>query len=366
MANQTMNAESYPVCRITGSAHERGRAYGTWLGDRLPRFLETELYQWMKTDLGIERDEMNQFAAMCLPYIQSETPGTWQFLEGLSASSGLTMLQLAVLLAHEEYYHGKPLSHHCTAFAAGPKETTDGQTYIGQTWDWMWCMIPHRHLVHQTTPEGLRILTYAFPGLWSGAGMNSNGVSLVWTGAAYELSLKQGAKPRAGAPSYALIAEILAQPTFEASVDCAMRIRQAGWFLFLMAGKNGELARIDGSPVAKGCLRPPSLMASHWIYVDEDVRRAAHGELPGAELPANARYDRMCKLLLSNSGRLSRDKLFSFQRDHAHGVAAAAICCHQPGANAGTMDAMLFSPSQGKAWFTPGPPCQNQPQMFEV
>lgn len=361
-----MNNQSYTLCRLTGSAHERGRAYGAWLGDRLPTFLETELYKWMEADHGLGRDEMDRFAELCMPHIQRETPGTWQFLEGLSAGSGLTMQQLAVLLAHEEYYHGKPLSHHCTGFAVGPTETVDGQTYIGQTWDWMWCMIPHRHLVHQTTPEGLRILTYAFPGLWAGAGMNTNGVSLVWTGVAYELSQKQGAKPRAGVPSYALISEILCQPTFEAALDCAMRMRHAGWFLFLLAGKNGELARIDGAPEAKGCLRPASMTAAHWIYIDPDVRRVAHGEALGAELPANPRYDRICKMLMSNSGRLSWELLSAFQRDHANGNADAAICCHRPGANAGTMDAFIFSPSQGKAWFTPGPPCQHQPQMFEV
>ncbi|MCG3148987.1 MAG: hypothetical protein PCFJNLEI_02439 [Verrucomicrobiae bacterium] len=356
----------YPQVRVAGSANERGRAYGAWLGDRLSRFLEVELFQWMKTEHGLEREEMNRFAETCIPYIQSQTPCTWQFLEGLSAVSGMSLLDLGVILTHEEYYHGKPLSHHCTGFAVGPRETTDGQTYIGQTWDWMYCMIPHRHLLHQTTTDGLRIFTYAFPGLWASAGMNSQGVALVWTGAAYELSLKQGAKPRAGVPSYALIAEILEQTSFAAAVDCAMRTHHAGWFLFLLAGKNGELARIDGSPVAKGCRRPPSIVASHWIYTDPEVRRLAHGEPVGTELPANPRYDRMCKLLLSQSGELTRAKLFALQADHAHGEAPAAICCHSPGADAGTMEAFLFSPSLNQAWFTPGPPCQNQPQQFIV
>src|SRR5260370_6800679 len=148
----------------------------------------------------------------------------------------MELAELAVVLAHEEYYHGlDPISHHCTGVAVGPSETSDGQVYIGQNWDWMESMRPYRHLLHQTGEDGLRTLTYAYPGLWASAGMNSAGVALVWVGAGYDHAASHGGRPRAGVPPYALIAEMLGQPSLEEAVAGAPRPPPPRSFIFLLA-----------------------------------------------------------------------------------------------------------------------------------
>jgi isopenicillin-N N-acyltransferase-like protein len=354
-------AAAYRLCQVSGTPQERGRAYGEWIREQLHCYLESELFQWMADKRGLERAEMQAYADACLPSIERETPRTWAFLQGLSESSGLTVQELGIILAHEEFYHGHPSSHHCTGLAAGPRETADGQTYIGQTWDWMESMNPYKHLVHQHTDNGHRMLTYAYPGLWASAGISSAGTALVWVGAGYDHAKQHGGQARPGVPSYALISEILEQPSFDEAVACAMATHQGGWFIFLMASKDGRLARIEATPTAKALRQPASLMAANIIYTDEEVRRSAHQEDFGPLPPFWAKYARMCELLLSHSGRITREHLFAFMRDHVPEPKWASICGHN-----GTLDGFLFSPSLGEAWFIPGPPCQNEAQQYQV
>ena len=357
-----VSSDAYSLCRVEGTPRGRGRGYGQWIRDPLRRFLDEELYGAMERRHRLRREDLRGYAEACLPYIRTQTPRAWAFLEGLSEASGMDLPELAVILAHEEYYHGlDPISHHCSGLAVGPSETSDGQVYIGQNWDWMESMRPYRHLLHQTGDDGLRTLTYAYPGLWASAGMNSAGVALVWVGAGYDHAASHGGRPRAGVPSYALIAEMLEQSSLDKAVDCALNVQHAGWFIFLLAGRDGRLARIEATPETKACHRPPSKMAANIIYTDEQVRRSALQADFGPVPPHWPKYARMCDLLMSYSGRLDRERLFSFLRDHVPEPKEASICGHNA-----TLDGFLFSPTLNRAWFIPGPPCQHEASEYEI
>src|SRR5713226_6017180 len=101
-----MSPDAYPLCRVEGTPRERGRRYGAWIRDPLHRFLDEELYGAMERRHRLQRGDLRGYAEACLPYIQTQTPRAWAFLEGLSEASGVELLELAVILAHEEYYHG--------------------------------------------------------------------------------------------------------------------------------------------------------------------------------------------------------------------------------------------------------------------
>jgi hypothetical protein len=355
MSVTTQSLPTYHLCTVQGTPFERGRAYGKWVRPLLVPFLEEQLYQCMAERRRRGRTEMRAYAEACLPYLEREAPRTWAFLQGLSETSGLGVVELVVILAHEEYDHGHSLVPHCTGFAATAHETLDGHVYIGQNWDWIGANAPYRHLVHQTTEAGQHILTYAYPGLWASAGLTSAGFGLTWVGAGYGYAEKHHAQARPGVPSYALIAELLEQATFEEAVQYVMEATHAGWLVFLLASSDGKLARIEASPTAKACHRPRSLMAANIIYTDEAVRQSVQQEEEGALLVYWPKYARMCQLLLSYSGRLTRDLLLSFMRGHLPDLPNHSTCEH--GERGWTLDGMLFSPTAQKAWFLPGPPC---------
>jgi len=130
-------------------------------------------------------------------------------------------LEEAVLMTlHEELYHrgALPPVPHCTAIAAGPPDTATGSTYVAMTWDWMLSAFGLSSIVLWKRNEGPSVLGYAYPGLWTGAGMNSAGIALCWTSASLGENI-DGRGPRVGIPTYVLITQMLYQKTL--AVECS-------------------------------------------------------------------------------------------------------------------------------------------------
>lgn len=174
-------------------------------------------------------------------------------IDGIAETCGLSRDELVLAQLHEELHHKGvvPGVEHCTAAAAGPPSTADGRTYVGQTWDWMESVFGASRIVRWRQEKDRTLLAYGFPGLWAGAGVNSEGIALCWTSAGFERGpkpLKDPSPPRVGIPSYALIAHLLYQPTLDDVEREARRDLHAGWFTFVLADPRGNLLNLEGSP----------------------------------------------------------------------------------------------------------------------
>ena len=98
-------------------------------------------------------------------------------------------------------------------------------------------------MLHWKRPEGPSVLAYAYPGLWTGAGLNSAGVALCW-----HTGFGGGKEPRVGIPAYVLIAQMLYQDTLKGALEEARRATHAGWFTFLVGDVRGNLTTLRGNP----------------------------------------------------------------------------------------------------------------------
>jgi isopenicillin-N N-acyltransferase-like protein len=166
-------------------------------------------------------------------------------MEGMAEGSGLTLEEIVLVTNHEELWHEGlvPASDHCTVFGATPPDTEDGATFVCQTWDWMESVYGLSSMLHWKRPEGPSVLAYSYPGLWTGAGLNSAGIALCWhTGSG------GGKDPRVGIPAYVLIAQMLYQDSLADALAEARRATHAGWFTFLVGDARGKLATVRGNP----------------------------------------------------------------------------------------------------------------------
>lgn len=231
---------------ITGSARERGRQYGRLFADGIKEFLDREIFNAIISDRW-PKDDALRYAEACWKVIQSECPVIADELEGMAEGTGLRVEEHVLLTLHEELYHrgSLPAIPHCTAVAVGKSQTKDGFTFVGQTWDWMPTVAGISTMLEWRRTDGPSVLAYAYPGLWVGAGMNSNGLALTWTSA--ELG-KPGQIPRVGLPSYVFLAHLLYQESLDAVRAAAERNRHAGWFTFVMGDGTGRLMNVEGSP----------------------------------------------------------------------------------------------------------------------
>src|SRR5262245_6694607 len=228
---------------ISGKPRERGRQYGDRYKADIRAMIDREIFKRLVKPGQTTRDDMLHYADACAKEIKAFAPVTHDEMEGMAEGSGIRLEELVLLNLHEEVTRGGmlPKVDHCTAIAVGPAEGEKGDTFVGQTWDWMESVRNLSNMLYWKRPEGPGLLAYAYPGLWVGAGMNSAGVALVWTSAG-------GGSPRVGIPSYVRIAQMLYQDSLKAALDEARRAKHAGFFTFVLGDGGGNLANVEGSP----------------------------------------------------------------------------------------------------------------------
>jgi hypothetical protein len=327
-----------PLQVISGKPHERGLQYGSLYRKEIKAFLDREIYQAFVKQPN-PREEMLRYAEACAEKIREFCPIVYEEMQGMAEGSGLELKELVLMSLHEELYHkgALPRVPHCTAVAVGPPDTADGNTYVGQTWDWMQSVYGMSRIVHWKRPEGPSVLAYGFPGLWAGAGLNSEGLALCWTSA--DLG-KQETTARVGIPSYALIAHLLYQNSLEDVVREVKRCPAAGWFTFVMTDGKGNLLNIEASPKALAIEHHKARLARVLFG-----SRKMTGTPEGAEPPLHPRCVKMYGLIAGASGKITGDRLQEFFQDPKCGISVGK----------GTIDMMVFNTTTREAFLSRGP-----------
>src|SRR4051812_21869227 len=157
-----------PVWRHRGTVRSCGRAYGERQAD--------DIFYLTQALVRPDRKRL-RYAARCWEEIRRWHRPIAELMRAMAAGSRRPVEELTLLLLHEEYERRS----HCTAFAATGAAVRAGQTIIGQTWDWPTLLRKWGGVLRLTTDAMPATLTYALPGLWSSAGINEHGLSLVWT-----------------------------------------------------------------------------------------------------------------------------------------------------------------------------------------
>lgn len=321
-----------------GKPRERGLAYGRRLKSDIRRFLQQEIYQAF-VQKPSPKDEMLRYAGACGKVIQEVCPIIHAELEGIAEGAELGLDEVVLITLHEELYHRGvlPKVPHCTAVATGPPDTADGHTYVGQTWDWMPTVAGWSRIVEWRRDEGPSVLAYGFPGLWTGAGVNSAGVALTWTSA--NLGNK-AVGARVGVPSYVLLTHLLYQKDLESALREAKRDRHAGWFTFVLGDGDGNLINLEGSPnglaveSAKGRL----------VRIGFGSREMTKTP-PGTEVKLHARCEKMYDLLRASAGKTTLRTMQNAFEDPNCGISVGK----------GTIDMMVFDTTAKTAYLSRGP-----------
>lgn len=319
---------------------ERGKAYGKQFAPAIDEFLQREIYKAF-TNQPSSKVAMLRYAAACGAEVKKLSPALAEEVEGIAEGAGKTPEELVLMSLHEELYHKSPLPMHghCTAVAAGPPTTSDGHTYVGQTWDWMKSVAGMSSLNLLKRKDGPSLLAYGFPGLWVGAGMNSAGLALCWTSAALGDG-KHGSGPRVGIPSYLLLTHLLYQESLDDAISEAKRARQAGWFTFVLADSKGRLANIEGSPEKLAVERHKGDLV-RVLYGSRQMT----GTEKGAEVKLHDRCQKMYGHLKERSGKVDG----AFLRE--------CFACGDYGICVGpsTIDMMVYDTTARRAWLSRGP-----------
>lgn len=336
-ADETSIRKFSPSVMVEGDPRECGRAYGKLFRDGIRSFLNKEIFDAF-VGKPSSREQLFDYAADCGEVLRAECPLVAEEFAGVAEGSGLTFDEIVLINLHEELYHrGELPKHgHCTAVAVGPPDTENQQTYVGQTWDWMASVAGKSSVVEWRRKDGVSVLAYGFPGMPTGAGLNSEGIALCWTSAALG---EKGQVPRVGIPSYALIAHLLAQKDIAGVIREAEKDKHAGWFTFVMADGNGNLVNVEGSPEGVAVEQTTGRLA-RVLYGTSEMT----GTKPGQSVPLHPRCRKMYDLIESSKGNIDLVRLQEYFAEPKYGINVGKA----------TIDMMVFDTTARTAYLSRG------------
>jgi hypothetical protein len=333
---------------FTGKPRERGRAYGNWHRDAIHSFLDKELYSAFISGTA-SKEELLRYAGGCARAVREYSAPLGDELEGIAEGAELDVEEILLITLHEELYHrgALPKVPHCTAVAVGPPNTKNGETLVGQTWDWMRSVFGLSRVLHWKRDEGPSVLAYGFPGMFCGAGMNSAGLALCWTSASLG---NQALGVRVGIPSYVLLTHLLYQETLDAVTEEAKRATNAGWFTFVMGDGHGGLLNIEGSPEKIVTEESRNLLARVGYGSHEMT-----GTPPGTPVRLSGRCEKFCNHVRDAGGEVDARRVQQWFENPAAEISVGK----------GTIDMMVFNTTDRVAWLSRGPSYGARWKKFE-
>lgn len=333
-----------PLLEFYGSPRACGKNYGASQAEAIRGFLEAE---------AVASPNRLRLARRCLQTMPDWKKPIQEFVTGMSQGSGIPLTEIVRLLLHEELIRVA----HCTAFGATGAATRNGAAIIGQNWDWSAKLYPWPTLLRLRTDAMPATLTYAYPGLWSAAGINEHGLALVWTSAGYRPKVV----PHTGVPTYVLIAEILACRDCREAIELLRKTRNAGCFIFFLADAAQQVWVVEGLPGHVECIPCSHTIgrANHYELEASCSRSRQDPTLGQTKSNTFARAQRMTGLLKKFAGRIDTATAQAILADHAP-APKISLCRHPTSKSAGmTIDSFYAIPSRREFWLARGLPCRH-------
>ena len=220
-------------------------------------------------------------------------------MRGMAEGAGISLDHIVLTTLHEEIF---VLDTHCTAFAATDSATRSGNALVAMNWDWNTNLHRWPGLLRLDVQDWPRMLTYHYPGLWAGAGINEAGMAFMWTGAGFFPRRKELAE---GVPTYVLINEILRRSTVGETLEFLDSVPFAGAFIFFLGDADGRTALVEGLPDHMTVVEDQDTVTRANHYECPPARSASRQEIPEPEESTTCyRAGRMEELISENRGRL--------------------------------------------------------------
>lgn len=253
---------------------------------------EPQIMGFCRMELEPDRKRLG-YARRCWQHVEKDAPASARFMKGMAKGAHLSLEHVTLLALHEEIVHTK----HCSAFAASRGDCP----IVAMNWDWSTPKYPWAGLLKLKMTGSPRMVTYHYPGLWAGAGVNEHGVALMWTGSGYFPQIQ----PVVGLPTYVIIAEILRRKTVRQAISYVERVKQAGAFIFFVGDAAGDTAVIEAIPGRVDHVRGDALSRANHYMCDAIVAGSRQKLTRKDAVSTRYRGRRMEALMKKYAGRIT-------------------------------------------------------------
>ena len=348
-----MSFSPIPLIKVQGTHFEAGYQLGQATATYLRRPLEpAEGRSW---------EEMRNLARPYLEATQAVIPWLHAEMEGISAGSGIELVDLYAL-ATEEIWDSvvtgpektsevsktsevfPKVAERCSDFAAGPPATADGGVWAAHNNDLSPKTLDHLMAIEWVVEDEPRLFTLGV-GPFISIGYNAAGLSLTGN----EVSPNDN---KLGVPRLLVVRDILAQPTVEQALAAANRPERASSYNQLLSHADGTIVNFEGSATDYELIYAQEGWTVHTNHYCSG-KMARYEAEPDANHGSCLRYDRARQLMESRSGPVTPEMLKGFLRDHSN--APYSLCGHRESVQ--TVFWCLIDLSHGAIEYGRGQPC---------
>ena len=354
---------------LAGEAQERGRQYGARVSVAIRRNIETYL-RLLAFHAGLEREAALQAAGAFGPILNAHTPDLLVEMQRIAQGAGCTLEEVLLLNARSELMgmmgekaRYENAAGECTALAAAPEVTAQGQVLLAQNWDWYTAVEEEPVLLRIRQPGKPEILTLAEAGQVAKIGLNSAGLGVC-------LNFLSHAHRGRGVPVHVLLRQVLGCAHLGEAIHSVYGVPRGGAANLLLGHAEGEILDLELTAADADYLYGDSGWLVHANHY-ESVRLRGGDTGLATSMSTLARAARARRLLSAAAAKkeVSRDTLRTILTDHTYG--AYAICRHAEPAEAplqqtATRASLIMDLPARMLTLAAGQPCREECFSFSL
>ncbi len=351
---------------IKGSPIERGIQYGEKAKPLIEKGIGS-YQQAFKGVSGVSWEKALDFSRTFVKRIKAYDETLLDELHGIAQGSGRAFEEILTINLRTEILFGlQQMAEGCTSFSALPEVTKDGNTLLGQNWDYKPFASETMILLQINPDKGPDILTIAEAGQMARMGMNSAGIGICNN---YIQCKSDGKNMEKGIPTTLIRRRAFSQEKYYSLIETIIHTPRSfsGNYLVATAEKDGDAIDIEATPDTAYFLYPQDGLVVH----SNHIKGAGPGYVgfmrPGVE---NSIYRdrRLEKILRKKAGRIDPSGVMEGMKDH---FGFPYSVCRHPDEKKKWHDqwrtntSVIMDLTNRVMWASAGPPCENEYHRYE-
>jgi isopenicillin-N N-acyltransferase like protein len=257
----------FPLIDLRGTPHERGRAHGSAVPERVARSIA--LYRGELERRGVAVAEIHRLAREFAPHVGAFDAAYLEEMQGIADGAGVALEDIVLVNCRTEMMFGaramleKDKNDGCTAAIILPEAAEGGTLIHGHNWDWREQCVDTGVVLRIRRSDGPDILAFAEAGALARHGMNSAGVSLTGNYISCERDFKTGGRTPLGL----VRRKLLESPNLAAALRTAWGHQRACSTNVMLAAAQGEAIDLEMAPDEIFPVAPRDgilVHANHW------------------------------------------------------------------------------------------------------
>ncbi len=350
-------SQTLPLLEVSGSPTERGQAHGEAFKEMIRDLVAVNFEDMVHATQGyLTKERVYEIVSTYTGPTRDYAPHLFEELEGIAEAADVPLedlLALNAFLELHDYYSDAFLVSGCTSFMV-PGSTSGEGALIAQNYDLSSIYAAAAILVKVKNDHAPDALFYTSAGMLGCAGVNEAGIGVV-------INNLVPSDASGGVLYPFIIRRILESVRIGDAIDAVVAKPRASGMNYVICDENGEIYDLETTAEEYEVICPfdgPMAHSNHYLTDRLKPFERRQWDQRGQSI---LRWGRATRLLKSCDKR-NADALKNMLSDRVN--APVGICRHNEihnGEACGqTIAGIVLDPPGRKAWFTKGPPSENE------